>query len=47
MKGTGISVMESLTAKRINLLEKARKEYTFNDVWSQDGKIMFFDKNLL
>ena len=45
MKGTGISVMESLTAKRINLLEKARKEYTFNDVWSQDGKIMFFDKN--
>ena len=42
LKGTGISVMESLTAKRINMLEKAREEDTFNNVWSQ---IMFFDKN--
>ena len=40
-KGTGISVTESLTAERINMLEKAREEYTFNNVWSQDGKIMF------
>ena len=45
LKGTGISVTESLTAKRINMLEKAREEHTFNNVWSQDGKIMFFDKN--
>ena len=27
------------------MLEKAREEHTFNNVWSQDGKIMFFDKN--
>ena len=45
LKGTGISVTESLTVKRIKLLEKATEEYTFNNVWSQDGKIMFFDKN--
>ena len=45
LKGTGISVTESLTAKRINMLEKAREEHTLNNVWSQDGKIMFFDKD--
>ena len=44
LKGTGISVTESLTAKRNSMLEKAREEYTFNKVWSQDGK-MFFNKN--
>ena len=27
------------------MLEIAREGYTFNNVWSQDGKIMFFDKN--
>ena len=36
--------MESLTAKIISILEKAREEHTFNNVWSQDGKVMFFDK---
>ena len=45
LKGTGISVTESLTARRMNMLEKAREEYTFNNVWLQDDKIMFFDKN--
>ena len=45
LKGTGTSVMENLTAKRINMLEKAREEHTFNNVWSHDCKIMFFDKN--
>ena len=45
LKGTGISVIESLTAKRINMLEKGREEHTFNNVWSQDGKIKFFNKN--
>ena len=29
----------------MNMLEKAREEYTFNNVWLQDHKIMFFDKN--
>ena len=41
LKGIGMSVTESLTAKRINILEKAREEHTFNNVWSQDGKIVF------
>ena len=45
LKGTGISVTESLTARRMNMLEKAREEYTFSNVWLQDDKIMFFDKN--
>ena len=45
LKGTGISVTESLTARRINMLEKAREKHTFNNVWSQDGKIMFLDRN--
>ena len=45
LEGTGISVTESLTAKRIIMLEKAREEHTFNNVWSQHGKIMLFDKN--
>ena len=45
LKGTGISVTESLTAKRINMLGKAKEEHTLNNVWSQDGKIMFFDKD--
>ena len=44
LNGTGISVTGSLTAKRISMLEKAREEHTFNNVWSQDGKITFFDK---
>ena len=27
------------------MLEKAREEDSFNNVWSQDGKITFFDKD--
>ena len=45
LKGTGISVKESLTVKRINMLEKAREEHTVNNVWLQDSSIMFFDKD--
>ena len=45
LKGTGISVTESFTTKRINMVGKAREEHSFSNVWSQDGKIMFFDKN--
>ena len=45
MKRTGISVVESLTAKRIKMLEKSREEHTFKNVWSQDGRIIFSDKD--
>ena len=46
LKGKRISVMESLTAKRFKMLEKARKLHEFLNVWSQDDKIMFFDKTI-
>ena len=36
---------ESLIAKRINMLEKGREEHTFNNVWSREGRNMFFDKD--
>ena len=45
LKGTGISVAESLTAKRIKMLEKSREEHTFKNVWSQDGRIIFSGKD--
>ena len=37
--------MESLTAKRMKMLEKARELHGFVNVWSKDSKIMLFDKN--
>ena len=46
LKGNGISVTEILTAKRIKMLEKATELHGFVNVWSQDGKIMFFDKTM-
>ena len=46
LKGKEISVTEILTAKRIKMLEKAKKLHGFLNVWSQDGKIMFFDKTI-
>ena len=46
LKGTGTGVTESLTAKRINMLEKAREEHTFKNLWSQYSRIMFFDKDM-
>ena len=33
LKGTGISVTKSLTAKRMNMLEKAGEKYTFNNAF--------------
>ena len=27
------------------MLEKAREEHTFNNLWPQDSKIMFFNKD--
>ena len=38
--------MESLTAKRIKMLEKARELHWFTNVWSQDGKIILFDETI-
>ena len=43
LKDTGVSITESLTQKRMQMLTKARNEFLFKNVWTQDGKmfIMF------
>lgn len=41
LKGSGKSITESLTKKRVGQLEEARKKYEFGNVWSYDGKILF------
>ena len=41
LKGKGVSITESLTQKRVELLKKAREEHGFKSVWTQDGKILF------
>ena len=41
LKGTGVSVTESLMAKRMEQLNKAREEYSFTNVCTTDGKILF------
>ena len=43
LKGKGVSITESLTQKRVELLKKAREEHGFKSVWTQDGKILFVD----
>ena len=40
LKGTGKSITESLTTKRIGQLNDAREKYGFNNVSSYDGKIL-------
>ena len=41
LKGSGISVTESLTLKRMEHLKKAREQHGFANVWTLDGKKMF------
>ena len=41
LKGSGISVTESLTLKRMEHLKKVREQHGFENVWTLDGKIMF------
>ena len=41
LKGTGISITESLTAERMRQLKSARDQFGFNNVWSIDGRIMY------
>ena len=41
VKGTGVSITESLTAKRMKQLNKAREEHGFTNVCSADGTIFF------
>ena len=41
LKGSGISVKDSLTLKTVEHLKKAREQHGFANVWTLDGKIMF------
>ena len=43
LKGKNMSITESLTPLRMEMLKKAREEYTIQNVWTSDGKIMFKD----
>ena len=45
LKGSGISITESLTLKRMEHLEKAREQHGFVNFWTLDGKIMFKGNN--
>ena len=45
LKGTGKSITESITTKRIDQLSDARKIFVFNSVWSYDGKILYKTNN--
>ena len=38
--GSRIIIAENLTAKVMKILEKAREEHDFKNVWTQDGRIM-------
>ena len=33
--------MESLTQKKVDILNKARNKHGFRNVWSADGKILY------
>ena len=45
LKGTQVSITESLTAKRIGILKEAREKHQFRNVWTADGKILYKDGN--
>ena len=41
LKGMDFSTAESLTAKRMEQLNKAKEEHGFTSVWTTDGRILF------
>ena len=45
LKGKTISITENLTKKRIIEMKITRETYSFKNVWSQDGKILYTDAN--
>ena len=40
LKDTGSSITENLTQKRMQMLTKARNEFLFKNLWTQDGKML-------
>ena len=45
LKGKRFSDTESLTKTRMEKLQKARKDHSLWNVWSNDGKILYIDVN--
>ena len=41
LKGTRVSITESLTAKAIRILKEASEKHQFCNVWTADGKILY------
>ena len=41
LKGSNVTVMKSLTPKRMDILKKARLEHGFANVWTSDGRILY------
>ena len=37
----GVSITETFTVKRMELLKKAREEHGFTNMWTTDGRILF------
>ena len=44
LKNTGISITESLTKHSMEFLKKARNEFGFNNLWTVDGRISYYDE---
>ena len=40
LKGTQITIVESLTSKRVTILSKARNKFGVRNVWSLDGHML-------
>ena len=41
LKGTGVNIAESLMARRMEQLNRAREEHSFTNVWTTDSRIFF------
>ena len=45
LKGTQVSITESLIAKKMGILKEAREKHQFWNLWTTDGKIWYKDGN--
>ena len=41
LKGSSVSIMESLTPKRMDILKEAMIEHELTNAWASDGKILY------
>ena len=44
LKNTGISITESLTTKRKDMMNKAKERFGFRNIWTLDGRIYYLAK---